>query len=412
MDDATESAVLKLQLKEIDTILHFHHNDDGYTSTRTALEIYREELIRYQRLLRDRRLARRVEGEVGTAHHMVAAVRHEEVNASHGYVSTQQQSGQHQAASEALAILPPEDNYQTGHDLIRDAVQQVSPEPVLPTTQKPSSTHNHDELSPGNDVNAHTRSFRETLRNSFAVIREDWYGFMDRCEARLHAQLNLLCDSSLEESENNDPTTISKSLSTSRNNQESKIGISATDCRKSTKISTKAIKHHDTPKANCTSCVEPFVTESMLLAPCKHAYCRTCIARWVEMFVDRASEIPSICCSLPISAEGLAPYVSLELLSQFTAKQDEIQDALTIRCAGEGCGTRIPPGEVQGDKGHCAICKHVTCRHCGRKWHEGETCEEGQGRQMVQWLAEWEGWQSCYNCHMIVGMTVGCNHIT
>ncbi|KAL8795172.1 MAG: hypothetical protein Q9195_002327 [Heterodermia aff. obscurata] len=100
-------------------------------------------------------------------------------------------------------------------------------------------------------------------------------------------------------------------------------------------------------------------------------------------------------------------YVSLDVIRQYTAKQDEIANACSLHCAQPSCKTMIPLENVEGSKGFCPICHKRTCRNCKLAWHESHVCNEGEEREKIVKLAKEKGWQFCFMCRNCVGISHG-----
>lgn len=162
---------------------------------------------------------------------------------------------------------------------------------------------------------------------------------------------------------------------------------------------------------NCVACDETYPSNHVVPAPCDHAYCAGCLRTLFERSMNDEELFPPRCCRQNISWRRARPLLGPELAQRFDARAEELSTADRTYCHDPACATFIPPGSIHGDSGRCPQCTNETCRICKGERHAGD-CPEDRGVQEVLVLAQQEGWRRCDNCHRMVELRAGCNHIT
>ena len=170
----------------------------------------------------------------------------------------------------------------------------------------------------------------------------------------------------------------------------------------------------DIPPAasTCTGCADDGPPKEMIHTKCGHSYCFGCTKQYVQVSLRPDSTFPPSCCDLPLTLAMIKDHVTLDVIRQYIAKQDEIANACSLRCAQPSCKTMIPQDKIENSKGICPTCHKHTCRNCKLVWHESKVCRQGKVREEIVKLAKKKGWRFCFMCRSCIGISYGCNHIT
>ena len=170
----------------------------------------------------------------------------------------------------------------------------------------------------------------------------------------------------------------------------------------------------DIPPAasTCTGCADDGPHKEMIHTKCGHSYCFGCTKQYVQVSLRPDSTFPPSCCDLPLTLAMIKDHVSPDVIRQYIAKQDEIANACSLRCAQPSCKTMIPQDKIENSKGICPTCHNHTCRNCKLVWHESKVCRQGKVREEIVKLAKKKGWRFCFMCRSCIGISYGCNHIT
>ncbi|KAL2835086.1 hypothetical protein BDW59DRAFT_177191 [Aspergillus cavernicola] len=150
----------------------------------------------------------------------------------------------------------------------------------------------------------------------------------------------------------------------------------------------------DVVRSESVACTE--TKPDMLQAQCPHWYCKDCIIRLVTDALVDQSLFPPGCCRVPIPLSSLRRHLGMELSKCFEEKDIEHRDPYKTYCSN--------PGYM----GTCQTCQARTCTLCKQPAHDG-VC--GDTDKEVMKLAEQSGWQQCAQCHHLIELSTGCNHI-
>lgn len=142
---------------------------------------------------------------------------------------------------------------------------------------------------------------------------------------------------------------------------------------------------------------------------CQHYYCRVCITRlFTDATVDETL-FPPRCCGQTLHVSLVRSFISTELTAKIEQRAIEFGTPNRTYCTS--CGAFINPDRIDGHWGHCLACNQRTCILCKGRYHEGD-CPRDAGLEDVLRLARETGWQRCLECHAMIELRQGCNHIT
>ncbi|KAK3341105.1 hypothetical protein B0T25DRAFT_573513 [Lasiosphaeria hispida] len=163
----------------------------------------------------------------------------------------------------------------------------------------------------------------------------------------------------------------------------------------------------------CVSCFEDITPKEAIKTAC-HSYCMECFQRLITTALETEAQWPPKCCLNTIPFRTISKHASTELVQRYREKDEEFKVPISDRfyCSTADCGEWIR----QPDKAlRIARCSqgHVMCIMCRRDPHPpGTACTHDTDRQLVDKLAEEEGWRRCVNCSVLVEHREACQHMT
>ena len=166
------------------------------------------------------------------------------------------------------------------------------------------------------------------------------------------------------------------------------------------------------PKRHCTACRETFSFSELGRAPCTHEYCRTCLQDLFTASMTDDTLFPPRCCRQPITpSTNIRIYLTPSIVHLYTAKRIEFDTSDRTYCSNPLCSSFIRTEFVSEEKATCKVCETVTCTISKGTEHGGD-CPEDEALKVVLETARENQWQRCYNCHRLVELDTGCNHMT
>lgn len=161
---------------------------------------------------------------------------------------------------------------------------------------------------------------------------------------------------------------------------------------------------------NCVACDTTRPLFKLLHAPCGHEYCEDCLQTIFRLATTDETLFPPRCCRQPISLTTAKLYLSSGLIDVFEKKSLEFSTPNRSFCFEPTCSSFIPPRSIEGERGTCPDCGKKTCTICKNKMHDGDCPQDGKTQEILR-MASREGWQRCWKCKRLVGISTGCNHI-
>ena len=156
----------------------------------------------------------------------------------------------------------------------------------------------------------------------------------------------------------------------------------------------------------CVACSE---LRETIQGHCQHHYCRLCIVRlFTDATVDETL-FPPRCCGQTLPVSLVRSFLSTELIVRIEQKAIEFGTPNRTYCIS--CRAFINPDRIEGQWGTCPGCSQRTCMLCKGRFHSGD-CLKDAGLEDVLRLARETGWQRCSECHSMIELRDGCNHIT
>ncbi|KAI0377895.1 hypothetical protein F5Y04DRAFT_167402 [Hypomontagnella monticulosa] len=161
----------------------------------------------------------------------------------------------------------------------------------------------------------------------------------------------------------------------------------------------------------CNACGDEKPSAELAQTPCRHRYCRECLAQIFQHASRDESLFPPRCCKQPIPLEENQVFLDANVIQEFRQKSVEFSTPRRTYCHNSRCGRFIPPANYANDTATCGGCGHRTCITCKGASHVGDCPNDEQLQQVIQ-LAGQQHWQRCQNCSAMVELNMGCNHIT
>lgn len=161
----------------------------------------------------------------------------------------------------------------------------------------------------------------------------------------------------------------------------------------------------------CIACQEQRKFFDTLEAPCQHSYCVDCIRDLFERAMRDETLFPPRCCRQNIDVETLDIFLTKELKEGFQKKKIEFSTKDRTYCFQPDCSKFINPININNNIAICSDCGLSTCSICKAQAHDGD-CPADSATQQTLELAREAGWQRCFQCHRLVELDHGCNHMT
>ncbi|ESZ96061.1 hypothetical protein SBOR_3538 [Sclerotinia borealis F-4128] len=162
-----------------------------------------------------------------------------------------------------------------------------------------------------------------------------------------------------------------------------------TDAKKARELLEKEKKAR---QADCVSCMEAGEKAKMCVLSCEHAYCEECIGGAFQAALSSKTRFK--CCKLNVPVNVASSWLDATFIASYKMLILEQATKDPRYCSNKECTKFIPPANIHGAIAICQTCKHRTCAPCGNGEHSG-VCKEDKEGQVLQALAEKEGWRNC-----------------
>ncbi|KAI0975005.1 hypothetical protein F4678DRAFT_359210 [Xylaria arbuscula] len=170
-------------------------------------------------------------------------------------------------------------------------------------------------------------------------------------------------------------------------------------------------KRSKSPGRPCIACQDIKTSDDLARAPCEHDYCSECLEHLFRNAMVDESLFPPRCCRQDIPINTNLPFLSDDLIEQFTQKSIELATPNRTYCHQPKCSTFIPPSKIKDGVARCPECGTQTCESCKGAIHGGD-CPSDTGLQQVLEIAGKKGWKRCPKCSTMIELNTGCYHIT
>lgn len=150
---------------------------------------------------------------------------------------------------------------------------------------------------------------------------------------------------------------------------------------------------------------------------CGHRMCHDCLKRIFEMSVKDPAHMPPKCCTADhIPLHHVDRLFDLKFKTYWNRKYQEYNTKNRIYCSAPKCGQWIKPSHIHSSLGRryaqCPRCATKVCVSCHAKLHRSRECPKDPEMARLVEQAKEKGWQQCYQCHAMVELKEGCNHMT
>ncbi|KAF2859924.1 hypothetical protein K470DRAFT_258450 [Piedraia hortae CBS 480.64] len=150
---------------------------------------------------------------------------------------------------------------------------------------------------------------------------------------------------------------------------------------------------------------------------CGHRMCHPCLKRIFELSTKDPAHMPPRCCGdAHIPLKHVDKLFDTRFKMLWNRKYQEYHTANRVYCCSPQCGQWIRPVHYHRDShgrqyARCPHCKTKVCTLCNSKLHKGDCPKDPEIAALIAQAKE-QGWQRCFNCHSIVELKEGCNHMT
>ncbi|CAK4031890.1 Hypothetical predicted protein [Lecanosticta acicola] len=150
---------------------------------------------------------------------------------------------------------------------------------------------------------------------------------------------------------------------------------------------------------------------------CGHRMCHDCLKRIFEMSVKDPAHMPPRCCTKDhIPLKHVEKLFDMRFKTSWNRKYQEYHTKNRIYCTAPKCGEWIKPSHIRSFQGRryaqCPRCSTKVCTSCNGKMHKSSECPKDPEIAKLVEQAKEKGWKTCYNCHAMVELKEGCNHMT
>ncbi|PHH88370.1 hypothetical protein CDD83_7627 [Cordyceps sp. RAO-2017] len=114
------------------------------------------------------------------------------------------------------------------------------------------------------------------------------------------------------------------------------------------------------PTVACISCGDRHVFYNVARCPCKHEYCRACLASLFEASIRDESLFPPRCCKQPIPVEPNQVFLPPKLVGKFKAKKVEFETPNRTYCHEPACSNFVPVQFIKNDVASCVRLRSKT----------------------------------------------------
>ncbi|RKP10774.1 hypothetical protein THASP1DRAFT_27429 [Thamnocephalis sphaerospora] len=168
--------------------------------------------------------------------------------------------------------------------------------------------------------------------------------------------------------------------------------------------------------------------EGLFLA-CNHGYCIVCFTQFLNGKVQAPGnchpvQCPADGCNFTVTDSTAQKYLSASRMELWQEKKIESDPKKMVYCPNKRCSAAVslflPSGRRKKSPTLCQRCTTSICVECRVAFHNGYTCAEyakiqaakGDEDEQVLRLAGVKKWRRCPECHTLVELYYGCNHIT
>ncbi|KAK4671156.1 hypothetical protein QC764_602850 [Podospora pseudoanserina] len=167
----------------------------------------------------------------------------------------------------------------------------------------------------------------------------------------------------------------------------------------------------------CVSCRDnKTLVENTAKLKCAHRMCNTCLVRSFELSLRGPQHMPPRCCTAePIPPKHVDKLLGEDFKAEWNRKYREYTTRSRIYCPEERCGRWFQPDNIRQENGRgqakCSHCKTKVCCACHGLWHPQYSCPGDENTAQFMPQSKRDTYQTCYQCHHMVELAEGCNHM-
>ncbi|KAL8838195.1 MAG: hypothetical protein Q9170_002238 [Blastenia crenularia] len=163
--------------------------------------------------------------------------------------------------------------------------------------------------------------------------------------------------------------------------------------------------------AICIICRDDSISSEAVRMRCGHQHCTDCVKLCFDLAMKDKNLFPPQCCSEPIAFTEVQSFFSENFRKEFEERQVELSTSNRTYCSNEECSSFIAPSAIEDGKATCPKCYSETCALCKGELHGAGDCPQDPAVVSLMAMAFTEGWKQCSECHNMVELTYGCNHM-
>ncbi|OMO88668.1 Zinc finger, C6HC-type [Corchorus capsularis] len=171
---------------------------------------------------------------------------------------------------------------------------------------------------------------------------------------------------------------------------------------------------------SCEICVEPIKANNKFNNRniCKHNFCSSCIAKYIEAKVVQFNlaniNCPALGCNFLLDPLSCRPIISSHLFQKWcdllcSAVVLQYYSSNSVYCPNQNCSALIVNEckNHEPTKSSCPNCKNMLCFKCKTQWHAGSPCREkrefsDRNELLTRKLIKQNEWTRCSNCRHFV----------
>ena len=165
--------------------------------------------------------------------------------------------------------------------------------------------------------------------------------------------------------------------------------------------------------SECVSCFDDIRLSESVKTPC-HFYCKDCFQQLIATALQTEAQWPPKCCLNVVPYRTITKHARSDLVRLYRAKDEEFRVPVEHRiyCSEPDCGEWIRKVDKANKTARCSK-GHAMCLVCRRTPHPVNiACPQDRDRQIIDQLAEDEGWRRCIKCTVLVEHKDACHHMT
>ncbi|KAK4623704.1 hypothetical protein CLAFUW4_05504 [Fulvia fulva] len=164
-------------------------------------------------------------------------------------------------------------------------------------------------------------------------------------------------------------------------------------------------------KVKCETCWDRKPVEEAIALECDHTSCYGCVQDLFRQSMKDETLYPPRCCTRLITLDDMRDILPEDLIPEFIAKREELEDPSKCYCHVPTCSAYIPNAKRTGDNAICPTCNSSTCRKCQGASHDGDCVYDPETQALMETAKDLQ-WQRYPPCGRFLEHNFGCWHMT